>query len=72
MALDIAPDGCIRPTQTRAEFEITARQPCEHWKVAEAIFTIRADSSSSARSYAEKWLLTGPMHKMVITKIRKK
>jgi hypothetical protein len=66
-----AADGCVKPNIRTIDFVVTAQQPCEHWKVREVSFTIAGESEESTLAFVQKWLMTGPMHKMVITGIRR-
>lgn len=69
--LDLAADGCIKPNIRTYPFVVTATPPCEHWKVKGVEFTLTAETADDAAEFAQKWLCTGPMHKMIIVSVRR-
>lgn len=72
-SLPIAADGCIIPDQRLRphEFVVTAEQPCPHHKVSRVEFTIHGESEEQVAGFVQKWLMSGPMHKMIVTSIRR-
>ena len=73
MNLPVAADGCIIPDQRLRphSFVVTAEQPCPHWKVEKVEFTMAGESEESVRAFVQTWLMSGPMHRMVVTSIRR-
>ena len=61
-----ATDGCVIPTIRTREYTVTFEAKCEHCKIRHAEITIDATDADSARSFAEKWLLQGPMRGQTI------
>jgi hypothetical protein len=64
--LDLHTDGCIKGNIPARPFRIFFAAKCPHTKVLAAEIVIRAESEQDARSFAETWLLTGPLRGQTI------